>query len=239
MQFSLAGSPKLWYNIPVPVYRIDDKEEQFMKKLFAVILALAMLLSCTAAFADAAPAEEASEAPLIAMPLTIYSKTDIDRDVLALDLAAMGFDESALVKADTVAAVLTEADERLTLDENGFQWDLILSGRDIFTVAGEINDAGFVLGSNLFPSHVITISNEELAGAASRYAEQNKAMERIDINALARAVTPHFDNFIATCLAAFKSGEGRSGENEGKGGGYKNAHDILLVIRDELLTAPF
>ena len=68
-----------------------------MKKLFAMILALAMLLSCTAALADAAPAEEASEAPVIAMPLTIYSKTDSDRDVLALDLAAMGCDESVLL----------------------------------------------------------------------------------------------------------------------------------------------
>jgi len=183
-----------------------------MKKLFALLAALAMLLSCAAAFADVAPDGEAPAEPVIATPLTIYSETDIDRDVLALDLAAMGLDEGAILKADTVAAVLTEATERLTLVDNGFQWDLMLGGKDILTVAGEFTDAGFVLGSNLFPNHVISISNEEMAGAASRYEDQNKALERIDINALARAVAPHFSNFIATFMAAFDAGETQQGD---------------------------
>ena len=187
-----------------------------MKKLFALMMALAMLLSCTAAFADAAPAADAPEAALIATPLTIYSETDIDRDVLALDLTAMGKDEAFLMKADTVAAVLTEATERLTLTDTGFQWDLMLGGRDIFTVAGAMTDAGFTLGSNLFPNHVFTFSNEELAGLsdaiASKYKDETKAMERIDINALARAITPHFNDFIATGLAAFKGGEAQQGD---------------------------
>ena len=37
-----------------------------MKKLLALMAALAMLLSCTAALADEAPADEAPEAALIA-----------------------------------------------------------------------------------------------------------------------------------------------------------------------------
>lgn len=205
-----------------------------MKKLFAMILALAMLLSCTVALADAAPAEEASEAPVIAMPLTIYSKTDIDRDVLALDLAAMGCDESVLLKADTVAAVLTEADERLTLDDNGFQWDLILSGRDIFTVAGEITDAGFVLGSNLFPNHVFSFSNEELDSMArsvsSKYKEETKAMERIDVNALARAITPIFGDFITDSLAAFKGGEEEKGDFSLNGASYNTKAPVDVDV---------
>ena len=210
-----------------------------MKKLFAMMLALAMLLSCTAAFADAAPADEA---PLIVMPLTIYSQTDIDRDVLALDLAAMGCDESVLLKADTVAAVLTEADERLTLDENGFQWDLILSGRDIFTVAGEITDAGFVLGSNLFPNHVFSFSNEEMDSMArsvsSKYKEETRAMERIDVDALARAITPIFDKFITAGLSAFKGGEEEKGEFSLNGVSYntKAAVDVDVAALSSALT---
>ena len=210
-----------------------------MKKLFAMMLALAMLLSCTAAFADAAPADEA---PLIVMPLTIYSQTDIDRDVLALDLAAMGCDESVLLKADTVAAVLTEADERLTLDENGFQWDLILSGRDIFTVAGEITDAGFVLGSNLFPNHVFSFSNEEMDSMArsvsSKYKEETKAMERIDVNALARAIAPIFEKFMANGLAAFKGGEEEKGDFSLNGNSYntKAAVDVDVAALSSALT---
>ena len=124
-----------------------------MRKLYALIVSLAMLLSCTTALAYAAPAAEEPEAALIGTPLTIYSETDIDRDVLALCLTALGKDEGFLMKADTVAAVLTEATERLTLTDYGFQLDLMLGGRDIFTVAGEMTDAGFTLGSNLFPSH--------------------------------------------------------------------------------------
>ena len=97
-----------------------------MKKLLALIVALAMALSCAA----------------LAETTTIYSETDIDRDVLALGLAAMGKDESFILQADTLAAVLTEASTRLTVDDDGFQWDLMLGGKDILTVAGEMEKNG-------------------------------------------------------------------------------------------------
>lgn len=205
-----------------------------MKKLLAMMTALVMLLSCTAAFADAAYAGGATEAALIATPLTIYSQTDVNRDVLALGLAALGCKESDLIKADAVAAVLNEADERLTIADNGFQWDLILNGRDIFTVAGEVTDEGFVLGSNLFPNHVLSVSNEELAGMAkavsSKYEKENKAMERIDINALARAVAPLFEKFIATGLAAFEGGEEKKGEFTLNGNSYNTMAPVDVDV---------
>ena len=213
-----------------------------MKKLLALMAALAMLLSCTAALADEAPADEAPEAALIALPLTVYSQTDIDRDVLAVDLAAMGYDESVLMKADAVAAVLTEADERLTLDDTGFQWDLILGGRDIFTVAGEVTDAGFTLGSNLFPSHVFSFSNEELDSLAksvsSKYKEETKAMERIDVNALARASAPIFEKFTTNSLAAFKGGEEEKGDFSLNGNSYNTMApvDVDLAALSSALT---
>lgn len=223
-----------------------------MKKLIALMAALAMLLSCAAALAEAAPAGEEAEAALIATPLTIYSETDIDRDVLALDLTALGKDEGFLLKADTVAAVLTEAAERLTIDDTGFQWDLILGGRDIFTVAGELTDAGFTLGSNLFPNHVLSISNEELTGlanaAASQYGDQAKAMERIDLNAVARAVAPYFGNFIATGLTAFNAGETQTGDYVLDGNRYNTMVPIdvdvaalssaLVQLEQDLINDP-
>ncbi len=223
-----------------------------MKKLFALMTALIMLLSCTAAFADATPAAETPESALIATPLTIYSETDIDRDVLALDLTALGKDEGFLMKADTVAAVLTEATERLTLTDDGFQWDLMLGGRDIFTVAGKMTDAGFTLGSNLFPNHVFNFSNEELAGLsdaiASKYKDETKAMERIDINALARAIAPHFNDFIATGLAAFEGGEAQQGDYVLDGVSYNTMvpidvdvaaiYNALLKLERDLLADP-
>lgn len=223
-----------------------------MRKLYALIVSLAMLLSCTTALADAAPAAEAPEAALIGTPLTIYSETDIDRDVLALCLTALGKDEGFLMKADTVAAVLTEATERLTLTDYGFQLDLMLGGRDIFTVAGEMTDAGFTLGSNLFPNHVFIFSNEELDGlskaAASKYKDQAKAMERIDVDALARAITPHFNDFIATSLAAFKSGDAQPGDYVLDGFNYNTmvpidvdvaaVYNALLQLEHDLLADP-
>ena len=200
-----------------------------MKKLLALMIALAMLLSCTVALADEAP-----EPALIALPLTIYSRTDIDRDVLAVDLAALGYGESVLMKADAVAAVLAEADERLTLDDTGFQWDLILGGRDIFTVAGEVTDAGFTLGSNLFPNHVFSFSNEELDSLAksvsSRYKEETKAMERIDVNALARAIAPIFEKFMTNGLAAFKGGEEEKGDFSLNGNRYNTVVPIDVDV---------
>ena len=187
-----------------------------MKKLLALMMALAMLLSCTGALAETTAVDEASEAPVIKTPLNIYSETDIDREALATDLTALGQDESFLLKADTVAAVLTEAAERLTIVDNGFQWDLLLGGKDIFTVAAEITDEGFTMGSNLFPNYVFKFSNEELNDLAkavsAQYEEQNKAMERIDVNALARAVGPIFENYLAASLAAFEGGESQRGD---------------------------
>ena len=187
-----------------------------MKRLFALMIALAMLLCCSSALADAVPAGEAPEAAALAAPLTLYSEIDIDREVLAEDLAALGKDAAFLLKADTVAAVLTEAAGRLTVADNGFQWDLILNGEEILTVAGEMTDVGLTLGSNLIPNHIFFFSNEELTSLAkadaSKYEEQTKALERIDPDALARAVTPHFDNFIATATAAFKAGEPEQGD---------------------------
>ena len=112
--------------------------------------------------------------------------------------------------------MLTEAAERLTIVDNGFQWDLLLGGRDILTVAAEFTDAGFSMGSNLFPNHVFSISNEELTSmanaAAAKYEAENKALERIDVNAVARAVAPYFANFIASFLAAFEGGETQQGD---------------------------
>ena len=47
--------------------------------------------------------------------------------MLALGLVAMGKDEAFILKADTLAAVLTEASTRFTLDDTGFQWDLMVA----------------------------------------------------------------------------------------------------------------
>ena len=137
-----------------------------MKKIFALILALAMLLSCTAAFADAAPAEEAPvvAAPSpVAGPLTIHAKTTIDREVLAVDLAVLGLDETTIAIVDTFAAVLTESAERLTIADGGMQWDLILKDKDILSVAGKATDKGLTLGSSIIPSYTLDFSVDEIS----------------------------------------------------------------------------
>ena len=188
-----------------------------MKKLLALIVALAMALSCAA----------------LAETTTIYSETDIDRDVLALGLAAMGKDESFILQADTLAAVLTEASTRLTVDDDGFQWDLMLGGKDILTVAGEMDDEddNFILGSNLIPNYVFSLSDEEMgkfftAATDRKTREQTKALSRIDLEALGRAVNPHIDDFIAAVTAAFKPGEAQQGEYVKNGVSYNTMWPI-------------
>ena len=188
-----------------------------MKKLLALIIALAMALSCAA----------------LAETTTVYSETDIDRDVLALGLAAMGKDEAFILKADTLAAVLTEASTRLTVDDNGFQWDLMLGGKDILTVAGEMDDEddNFILGSNLIPNYVLSFSNEEMgklftAATDRKTREQTKALSRIDLEALSRAVNPQVEEFAAAVTAAFKPGEAQQGEYVRNGVSYNTMWPI-------------
>ena len=188
-----------------------------MKKLLALIIALAMALSCAA----------------LAETTTIYSETDIDRDVLALGLAAMGKDEAFILQADTLAAVLTEASTRLTLDDTGFQWDLMLGGKEILTIAGEMDDEddNFILGSNLIPNYVLSFSNEELgklftASTDRKTREEMKSLSRIDLEALSRAMNPHIEEFTTALTAAFNPGEAQSGEYVRNGVSYNTMWPI-------------
>ena len=191
-----------------------------MKKLLALLLVF--VLALTACLTTA-----------VAETRSVLSETDVDRDVLALGLAAMGKNEAFILKADTLAAVVTEASTRFTLDDTGFQWDLMLGGKDILPVAGEMDDEddNFILGSNLIPNYVFTFSNEEMgklftAATDRKTREQTKALSRIDLEALGRAVNPHIDDFIAAVTAAFKPGEAQQGEYVKNGVSYNTMWPI-------------
>ena len=102
------------FAVETPISTGHRRRFPIYEKLLALLIVFA--LSCAASLA---------EEPIT--PTTVVSETDIDRDVLALSLAAMGKDEGFMLKADTLAAVVTEASTRFTLDETGFQWDLMVA----------------------------------------------------------------------------------------------------------------
>lgn len=188
-----------------------------MKKLFALLLALAMLLSCTAALADAAAPVEAPavapESPL-AGPLTIYAKTTIDREVLAVDLAALGLDDTTIALVDTFAAVLAESAERLVIADNGMQWDMILKDKDILSIAGKATDQGLSLGSSVIPNYTIDFSAEEVQSFIQSMASMMPEEEapNFDVNALTETVVTHLNSFIETAANAIETGEPQTGD---------------------------
>ena len=152
-----------------------------MKKLLAVLLALALALSCTLAMAEtteAAPAADSQPFP----GLTIESEYDVDRDTLKAALGKMGMDESIITLIDTLAAIVDQTGEKVVIANEGFQAEILMKGNSLLNLVGLANDKGLTFGSNLIPNYALSLSFDELgdmiAGALQQAAEEADTPEQ-------------------------------------------------------------
>lgn len=88
-----------------------------MKKKLALVLALMLALTCTAAFAD-----------------TVYTRVTIDRGLAKQLLPGMGVGKDAMAIVDPVLAVVNALGVNVTSVEDGVQVDLDINGNPALTL---------------------------------------------------------------------------------------------------------
>lgn len=210
-----------------------------MKKLLAVLLALALALSCTLAMAEtteAAPAADSQPFP----GLTIESEYDVDRDTLKAALGKMGMDESIITLIDTLAAIVDQTGEKVVIANEGFQAEILMKGNSLLNLVGLANDKGLTFGSNLIPNYALSLSFDELgdmiAGAlqqAAEEADENDPTKGLDMASLTQVMTEYFNDYILTITTdGIIPGTPEQGEFEQDGDTYNTRipMDISLPV---------
>ena len=177
-----------------------------MKKLTALLLALLLVLSGTLALAE----ESAMAFPSI----TLTDEIDINRDAAKTILAAMELQDDQIEFVDSVLAILSAVNERLTIADGGIQLDIGLNGDDVFSIGGELTDDGLAIASTLFPSYVLTVSAETimkaLEGLTSTMSPDG-AEASLPAEAMA-AIQEYANQFIDAVKPAIGIGEVEVGE---------------------------
>lgn len=136
-----------------------------MKKLIALLLAALMALTGTLAFAETA----------LTPPMTIANAITFDRDACKKVMADMGLDAEQIEVVDGMLTLIEASGQRLIVAEDGFEYNLILGGNNVATVAGDYTPEGVSIGSNLFPHYILTVSNATIADVVARFTAEAQA----------------------------------------------------------------
>lgn len=136
-----------------------------MKKLIALLLAALMAMTGTIALAEAMPTP----------PMTIANAVTFDHDACKKVMADMGLDAEQIEVVESALAFIEASGQRLIVAEDGFEYNLILGGNSVATVAGDFTPEGVSIGSNLFPHYVLTVSNATIADMKARFTAEAEA----------------------------------------------------------------
>ena len=175
-----------------------------MKKLLSLLIALAMLLSCTAALA------EDTEAAIPAMdPITVNAKMNLNSDIIA-SLLAVQADEATMQLMNNVLAIINEASVQAVITSGGVQFDLKLRDALMLSTSAVQNEQGLVVASDLFPSYVLTLSNETIGQVMQQFSESaaqsgvgmDEALEAIVV-----AAQTHFMPLLQTAFGEAEQGD--------------------------------
>jgi hypothetical protein len=165
-----------------------------MKKLLAMLVALVLALSCTAALAEAQATEEAGF-----NGLTITSTVDVDRDAVANLLVTFGYDEGEQQVINALAALLDVVEEHTVIADGGVQYELSLNGKEALNLGGTLTPDGISVVSSLIPSYVVKVSIETIGATIARAlsdayveAEAKKEAEESPLN---QRMTGYADDF--------------------------------------------
>ena len=181
-----------------------------MKKILALMLALAMALGCFGAFAEDTQSNEITfEIP----SFSIVWEATVNTEALAQLLPMFGVDESTAAMAQIILPLLGETNGQLVFADNGVQFDLGLKGQNVLTIAGEKTEGGFALASDILPSYVITLADETIEEFIKQFTAQTEdALANVDMEALVANVTEYAMQFAGVCMQAVSYGDPEVGE---------------------------
>lgn len=175
-----------------------------MKKLLSLLIALAMLLSCTAALA-----EDTQAATPEMDPVTVNAKMNLNSDIIA-SLLAVQADEATLQLMNNVLAIINEASVQAVITSGGAQLDLKLRDALMLSASAVQNEQGLVLASDLFPSYVLTLSNETIGQVMQQFSEsaaQSGAGMDEALEAIVVAAQTHFMPLFQTAFGEAEQGD--------------------------------
>ena len=180
-----------------------------MKKLFALMMALLLALSCFGAVAE----EESFNLPAVEIPnVTATGAVTIDQDQLLSLLPMFDVDEETLSVVKAVLPVAANLGCRVTLN-NGVQIDVQLKGQDVASAALAVTDDGLTVVSDVIPSYVLTLSKDTIQQFVDQIIEQIKAaLGELDLQAIMERVMGYVQEFANEAMAGIVMGEPEAAE---------------------------
>ena len=150
-----------------------------MKKLIALLIVALMTATGVLACAEAGPT----------LPMMIVNAVTFDRDACRRIMTDMGLDASQIELAEGVLNLIEASGQRLIVAEDGFEYNMILGGNTVATLAGDVSPEGLSIGSNLFPHYRLTVSNATLDDLLARFAEEAREEEETTVKAEGEGTT--------------------------------------------------
>jgi len=189
------------------------------KKLIAILLALVMVLSCTAVLAEETSETpempESFPAPDLSQGMTVECGVKLDAQAVA-GLVAMTGAEVTEETASTVGLITNVVNElgvRAIISQNGAQADVSLKDSTILSITGSPTEEGLALALDALPEYVFTVKNETIQAMLAQV--QSALPEGVDMNAVMEAVLTHVQALTEGISA--KIGEAETGEYEVNG----------------------
>ena len=162
-----------------------------MKKLFALILALLLALSCTSAFAR-----------------TVYTKVTVDREQMGKLLAGFGIPEAQVSMADPILSLVNALGVRVTTVQDGAQVDLDLNGKDALSLGLAMDGEGVGIVSTLFPNYYLTLSNDTISQMMAQMSQNmpgaggEGGTGGFDMAAMQSVFGGYYQKWMEACTAA-------------------------------------
>ena len=114
-----------------------------IRKLFAMLLALAMMVACVSAGAEA-----------------VKVGLKVDGDGLKSILAGFGMQEDQMTIVDPILGIVNALGVKVTTVSDGAQVDLSLNDADALSLGFATGEEGYTVVSSLFPNYMLTSSAE-------------------------------------------------------------------------------
>lgn len=208
-----------------------------MKKLFALILALMMALTGFSALAD-----------------SVYTEVKIDSEVATGLMTGFGVPEDQMGMVEPIIALVNALGVNVITADGGTQVDLTLNGSDALSLAFATGADGVTIASTLFPSYILTMSNETIGQMMEQFAANvpgaggEGGASMADMAAMGEIFGGYYQRWMEACAAAGKPGDPVPGEYEFEGYTFDTMvpvtvdipaiADATRSIMDEMMADP-
>ena len=212
-----------------------------MKKFLALLLALVMALSCTAALAEA-PAfqlpdlmEVLDQALESAPAMTLQENFTVNEDAVKNLLAMFGAPEQVQSIADLALSFVNNLGEKTVFADKGIQYDLQLKDQAVCSLALERTAEGFALVSNLVPSYKITVKEETVRALLGQLTEQiNAVLSKVNMEQIQAAfmkIMQYAQEAAEKMQSVISMGEPVKGEYEFDGMTFNTCTPVNMDVK--------